>query len=112
MADVDLGKVVKRLEEPAYVVVGFGVLGFQRAQVCRRELRRHLGRVAANPKLAEVAGDIAAHIPEEARELLKAAGDLASDFPGEARELLKEALAIGRFAVRVVQGPATRRTYP
>ena len=46
MAEISLTRLARMLEEPAYVAVGFGVLGFQRAQVARRDLRRRvsLGR--------------------------------------------------------------------
>ncbi len=43
MADID---VRKTLVEAGYVTVGLGVLGFQRAQVQRRELAREVGAVA------------------------------------------------------------------
>ncbi len=37
--------LIKRLEDAAYVSVGFGVLAFQQAQVKRRELQRLLDRL-------------------------------------------------------------------
>lgn len=46
------------LRDAAYVLVGLGVLGFQRAQVARRELTRQL------PDLAE-------HLPAGIREILE-----------------------------------------
>ncbi|MBW3580144.1 MAG: hypothetical protein KY447_05370 [Actinobacteria bacterium] len=43
----------KLVQEAAYVTVGFAVLGFQRVQVCRRELDRLLGgRPQARPAQA------------------------------------------------------------
>lgn len=51
--------VPKSLREAAYVAVGLGVLGFQRAQVARRELVRQL------PELEE-------RLPAPAREVLEA----------------------------------------
>jgi cation transport regulator ChaB len=59
-----------------------------------------------------LAGDIPGQLPDEAKEFLKAAVDLAGDLPREAREVLKEALAVGRFAVKVLQGPMARRANP
>jgi hypothetical protein len=43
MADAKFGKIFTTLQGPVYVAVGFGVLGFQRAQVCRRQLQRRFG---------------------------------------------------------------------
>ena len=52
----------RSLQDAAYVVVGLGVLGFQRAQVARRDLARQLpGLVARLPDLAE-------HLPAGVRE--------------------------------------------
>jgi uncharacterized protein YjbJ (UPF0337 family) len=159
MEDVNFDKVIKTLEEPMYVAVGFGVLAFQRAQVFRRELERHLGRFAgaanhvvggakdvvggakdhfaAAAKQASgsatsrvpggaagraaggaadivpgLAGEIAGQLPDEAKEFFRAAVDVAGDIPKEARELLNEAIAAGRFAVKVLQGPVARRANP
>lgn len=49
----------KTLRDAAYVLVGLGVIGFQRAQVKRRELVRQL------PELGQ-------HLPPAAREALDA----------------------------------------
>ena len=46
MAEVSFGRVARVLEGSAYVAVGFGVLGFQKAQVARRDLQRRLSRVS------------------------------------------------------------------
>jgi hypothetical protein len=113
MADVNLGKVAKALEDPAYVAVGFGVLGFQRGQVYRLSMQRHVGQVAtrANRKAGEVTEQVVHRFPE-AKDFVEAMGDLLYDLPQEASDILKEALALGRFALRVVQAPVDRRTYP
>ncbi len=55
----EVDDVPKSLREAAYVVVGFGVIGFQRAQVRRREIARQLPGLAA-------------HMPAAAREALDA----------------------------------------
>jgi hypothetical protein len=132
MAERNLGRFAKALEQPAYVAVGFGVLGFQRAQVYRRACQLRLGALAGTAlagtrflgdelgqRLEPVrqtasgaAGDIAEHLPTEARDFVKAAGNLVADIPGEAREMMKEAVAFGRFALQVVQAPARRQSYP
>jgi hypothetical protein len=114
MADVNLARVAKALEGPAYVAVGFGVLGFQRGQVYRRALQRRLSRVAdaANQSVSAVTEDVVERLPPEAKDLVKAASELANDLPREAGDLLQEAVALGRFALKVLQAPADRRTYP
>jgi hypothetical protein len=129
MADVNFSRAAKALEGPAYVAVGFGVLGFQRAQVCRLAAQRRLGGLAgtarsvSNDTMArlgpwrqrvdEAAGEVATHFPPEAVDLARAAGNLAGSLPREARELVNEAVAIGRFALQVVRAPVAKRAaYP
>jgi hypothetical protein len=114
MADVNLGKVAKALEDPAYVAVGFGVLGFQRGQVYRLSMQRQIGQAAtsANRKAGEVTEQVVQRFPIEAKDLVEAVSDFLHDLPQEASDILKEALALGRFALRVVQAPVDRRTYP
>jgi hypothetical protein len=114
MAEVNLARVAKALEDPAYVAVGFGVLGFQRGQVYRRALERRLSRWAgtANQSVSAVTEDVVGRLPSEAKDLLQAAGEFAHDLPQEAGDLLNEAVALGRFALKVLQAPADRRTYP
>lgn len=137
MAERNLGRFTKVLEEPLYVAVGFGVLGFQRAQVLRRGLQRRLaGPGAAAPASAGIPGEaqagegfgdklgalreavgqtaagVAVHLPPEARDLLRAAGDLMGDMPKEFRGIVDEAMAVSRFALHVLKAPVARRTYP
>jgi hypothetical protein len=114
MAGMSMGKVARALEGPAYVAVGFGVLGFQRAQVRRRELQRRMGRLArtVSHKVGEVSEDVGERLPKEARDLVNAAGALAHDLPREASETVKEVLAIGRLVVKMTSGPGGPRDYP
>jgi hypothetical protein len=113
MADMSIGKVARALEGPAYVAVGFGVLGFQRAQVRRRELQRRLSRLAGtvSQTVGEASEDVGERLPKEARDLVNAAGALAHDLPREASETVKEVLAIGRLMIRMTSGPAGPRDY-
>jgi hypothetical protein len=60
----DLAKAVK---EAAYVAVGLGVLGFQRAQVRRRELASQLQD--QRPELEEQLAGVRAQVVELGREL-------------------------------------------
>jgi hypothetical protein len=131
MAEVNLGRIAKAFEQPAYVAIGYGVLGFQRAQVYRRswehrvskpeadqataasvrsEMREHPGPLRGT--LNDIAGEVLEHLPTEAHDLLKAVGDLAGDLPREARGIVDEAVAVARFALRFAKAPASRRPYP
>jgi hypothetical protein len=118
MADVDFARAAKVLEDPAFVAIGFGVLGFQRAQVCRHAVQRRVrdlyGDLAPVRQIFDGAAEgVASMLPPEAVELAKATGSLVASLPGEARELAKEALAVGRFAFGVLRAPVAKRaTYP
>jgi hypothetical protein len=114
MADMSIGKVARALEGGAYVAVGFGVLGFQRAQVRRRELQRRMSRLAGtvSQTVGEVSEEVSERLPKEARDLVNAVGALAHDLPREASETVKEVLAIGRLAIRMTSGPSGPRDYP
>jgi hypothetical protein len=107
-------KVGRALGTPAYVAVGFGVIAFQRAQVRRRELERHFGRLAntVGDKLGDVSADVATRLPSEARDALKAAGDLVQDLPREAGEAAKEVVALGRFVLDATRRPGGGRPLP
>jgi hypothetical protein len=114
MGELDMGRLAKMLEQPAYIAVGFGVLGFQRAQVLRRACQRRVSEGARQvaPVVSQVASQVVSQVndrlPPEAEELRRAAGDVVTDVTGEARELLKEAAAFGRFALQVLRAPAGR----
>lgn len=66
MDDADAG-----LRDALYTAVGFGILGFQQAQVRRRELQKGLARLAAevDVKVEPVLDDMVAHLPEDLRPL-------------------------------------------
>jgi hypothetical protein len=118
MADVNFAKAAKVLEDPAFLAIGFGVLGFQRAQVFRHAVQRRAkglyGDLAPLRQMVDdAAGGVASMLPPEAVELARATGSLVASLPGEARELAKEAVAVGRFAFQVVRAPVAKRaTYP
>jgi hypothetical protein len=118
MADVNFARAAKVLQDPAFVAIGFGVLGFQRAQVCRHAVQRRIGGVADDlaplrHMVGEAASGAVAMLPPEAAELAKATGSLVASVTEEARELAKEAVAMGRFAYQMVWAPVAKRaTYP
>ncbi|MGP8207240.1 MAG: hypothetical protein ACLQVK_14505 [Acidimicrobiales bacterium] len=118
MADVNFAKAAKVLEDPAFLAIGFGVLGFQRAQVFRHAVQRQAkylyGDLAPwRQMVGEAATGVVSMLPPEAAELARATGSLMASLPGEARELAKEAVAVGRFAFQAVRAPVVKRaTYP
>jgi hypothetical protein len=61
-----------KLRDSLYTAVGFGVLGFQQAQVRRRQLQKDLARLAVevDEKVEPVLDDLEAKLSEELRPLL------------------------------------------
>ena len=59
------------LRDALYTAVGFGVLGFQQAQLRRRELQKDLARLATewDGKIDPVLDDLVAKLPEDLRPL-------------------------------------------
>ena len=57
------------LRDALYTAVGFGVLGFQQAQLRRRELQKDLARLTAewDGKIDPVLDDLVAKLPEDIR---------------------------------------------
>lgn len=118
MADVNFARAAKVLQDPAFVAIGFGVLGFQRAQVCRHVVQKRIRGLSDDlapwrQMVGDAAGGAATMLPPEAAELAKATASLVASLPGEARELAKEAVALGRFAYQMAWAPVAKRaTYP
>ncbi len=97
----DLGSDVTGLaRDAAYVVVGLGVLGFQRAQVERRELQRRLAAEvpSVDQRLAGVRSAVSTGVQrldgvvEGASQLVESALEpLEDQLPPAARELAQKA---------------------
>lgn len=77
-----------RLRESLYTAVGFGVLGFQQAQVRRRQLQRELSRLAAevDERVEPVLDDLQARLSEEVRPLVIEARSAVRAFFGPPAE--------------------------
>jgi hypothetical protein len=58
-----------RLRDSLYTAVGFGVLGFQQAQLRRRDLQRELAKLAVevDEKVDPLLDDLVARLPEDLR---------------------------------------------
>jgi len=82
-----------KVRESLYTAVGLGILGFQQAQVRRRQLQKELSRLAADldERVDPVLDDIEANLSEEVRPLV-----------AQARSAL-------RSAQRSLLGPPPRR---
>lgn len=64
-----------RLRESLYTAVGFGVLGFQQAQVRRRQLQKELSRLAAelDERVDPMLEDLEARVSEDVRPVVSQA---------------------------------------
>jgi hypothetical protein len=96
--------VTQPLKDAAYVAVGFSVIGFQRAQVRRQELKAQLhqqrqqfaGLVkgldgAVQPVRQQIEGrldQIEGHLPGQARGLVRSARSLAKGTEDQVRSLI------------------------
>jgi hypothetical protein len=85
--------ITQTVKDTAYVAVGFGVLGFQRAQVARRELATSLnadtGKLQAQVKaqVEDVTSAVETQISEVRTQLAKAVTNLEETIEPMAREL-------------------------
>ena len=91
--------LTKTLKDAAYVVVGFGVIGFQRAQVRRQELRKQLEgqRHQLEEQLAEVRAqvqklvvDLDARLQPVRHEVEGRLDTFESTLPEQARGLVQQ----------------------
>ena len=96
--------VTKTLKDAAYVTVGLGVLGFQQAQVRRRQLQQQVGQqtAATRTQLRQFArelegrvepvvgavGQLTERVPDSAREALTLVGAAAREVPTQVRGLV------------------------
>jgi hypothetical protein len=104
----NFGYLAKILEGPAYVAVGTGVLGFQRAQVRRRELQREMQhRLGELAGVARQAGSRAQQGLESLQPRVDPAArmvrDLGARVPDGVREALAGACAAGIRSVQAVR---------
>ena len=93
-------EVNKTLKDAAYVAVGFGVLGFQRAQVRRQELKKQwLGQRAqvesqlesARGQLSELVKAFDERLQPVRQELEGRLDEVEGRLPDPAKELVKRA---------------------
>jgi predicted component of type VI protein secretion system len=85
MADVN-----KTLKDAAYVALGFGVLGFQKAQVRRRALLKTIDQTL-RPVRQEFEGrldELEERLPDQAKDLVKRARTLTKETEDQVRKLV------------------------
>jgi len=78
--------LTKTLKDAAYITVGLGVIGFQRAQVRRRELRTQL-----NGQLTETRTQVEKIGKDIEGRVEPVIGQLEERLPAPARDLVKQA---------------------
>ncbi len=76
--------VATRLKDSLYTAVGFGVLGFQQAQLRRRELQKDQAKLAVevDGKVDPVLDDLEPRLPDDLRRLVASVRSAAHSFLG------------------------------
>lgn len=96
-----MADLTKTLKDAAYITVGLGVIGFQKAQVRRQELRKSLENQLTDTReqVAKIAKDIEGRfepvidqiedrLPEQAKGLVKQAREAAKDVQSQLLSLV------------------------
>ena len=88
-----MADVKKILQDAAYVAVGFGVIGFQRAQVRRQELRKQLAtrRQEFEAQLGELKGRVEPVVKELEQRIEPVLDDIEGRLPEQAKGLVQQA---------------------
>ncbi len=92
-----MADVKKTLQDAAYVAVGFGVLGFQRAQVRRQELAKRLAAgnrpdlAEYRTKLTELRGRVEPVVKELEQRIDPVLDDLEGRLPEQAKSIVQQA---------------------
>jgi hypothetical protein len=84
-----MSDVNKTLKDAVYVALGFGVLGFQKAQVRRRELVKTIDQTL-QPVRQQIDGrldEFEDKLPVQAKDLVKRARTLTKDTEDQVRKL-------------------------
>jgi ABC-type transporter Mla subunit MlaD len=87
--------ITDTVKDAAYVTIGFGVLGFQKAQVRRVELTKQLEEQLAEGRKAatSLAGQIEGYVAPVRSQLEAGLDSVESTLPATASDLLKQARA-------------------
>lgn len=83
--------VTDTLKDAAYVVIGFGVLSFQRAQVRRQELRKQLRD--SRKSVVALAGQLDGYVAPVRLQLESRLDSVEETLPPAVQDLVKQARA-------------------
>jgi hypothetical protein len=83
--------VTETLKDIAYIVVGFGILGFQRVQVRRHELAKQLG-----PQLEDLVTNVDEAFQPVRIELDQRLDRVEERLSGQARDVVRTARALAK----------------
>ena len=92
MAENPINDVTKTLKDAAYVVIGFGVIVFQKAQVRRRELEKQFAEQneALRTQLTKAATDAEERFEPVAKTIESSLDTIEERLPEQAREVFKQ----------------------
>lgn len=99
-----MADVKKTLQDAAYVAVGFGVLGFQRAQVRRQELRKQLAsrRQEIGAQVEEYVGERKGRVEPVVKELEQRIEPVLDDIEGRLPEQAKGIVQQARLRAKTL----------
>jgi hypothetical protein len=86
--------VTQSLKDTAYVAVGFGVIGFQRAQVRRQELKRQLRQ--QRQQLAGLVKEIDGAVDPVRQRIEGRLDRIEERLPGQARDVVRTARTLAK----------------
>jgi DNA anti-recombination protein RmuC len=92
MPEIPVNDLTKTLKDAAYVVVGFGVIAFQKAQVRRRELEKQFAEQSETlrTQLNEAASEAEKRFEPVAQSIESSLDTLEERLPEQAREVFKQ----------------------
>ena len=93
MPSIDTAAVTKTVKDAAYVVVGLGVIAFQKSQVRRQELRKALDEQTTDTReqLTKLAKDLEARFAPVRTSIEGRLDEIEERLPVQAKELVQQA---------------------
>ena len=92
-----MADVTRTLKDAAYVAVGLGVIGFQKAQVRRQELNTQVEEYGA--KLRELAGRVEPVVTDLSQRIDPVLDDLEGRLPEQAKGFVQQARLAAKSAL-------------
>lgn len=88
-----MADLTKTIKDAAYITVGLGVIGFQRAQVRRQEARKRLHTQLTETKgqVQKLAGEFEKRVGDLEKRVETGLGQVESRLPAAPMELVKQA---------------------